>query len=136
MALPVIIAVEEDPAVFENVSLQLTQRYERSYRIESLRHPDEAAEVIQRLAHDGADLALMLADLPALSADEGGLFDQARHLHPQAKRVLLAEPNVWLDPPRADVIRAAMGLGQIDYFVLEPGQPPDEVFLRGGKSLS
>ena len=103
MALPVIIAVEEDSAVFENVSLQLAERYQRSYRIESLRHAGEAAEVLQRLAHEGADVALLLADLPALRADEGGLFDQARHLHPQAKRVLLASPNVWLDPPRADV---------------------------------
>jgi len=128
MALPVIIAVEEDSAVFENVSLQLAERYQRSYRIESLRHAGEAAEVLQRLAQDGADLALLLADLPALRADEGGLFDEARHLHPQAKRVLLASPNVWMDAPRADLIRAAMGLGRIDYFVLDPGQPPDEIF--------
>ena len=135
MALPVIIAVEEDSAVFENVSLQLAERYERSYRIETLRHATEAAEVLQRLADEGADLALLLADLPALGADEGGLFDQARHLHPQAKRVLLASPNVWLDPPRADVIRAAMGLGQIDYFVLEPGQPPDEIFHEAVSSF-
>ncbi len=128
MGLPTIITVDDDRAVLGAVEAQVAERYGRHYRIEFRADPSDAAALLDRLAADGEDLALLLVGHAMHGPSGAALFDRARRLHPQAKRALLVSPNVWVDPPRADRIRAAMALGQIDHFVLEPGPPPDEVF--------
>ena len=135
MALPVIIAAHDDADVLERVEGQLAERYSRHYRIEVVRNPAEAAQLLAQLAGEDADVALVLAGPVALEVGDGELFDQCRGLHPQAKRALLVSPNVWTDPPKAATIRRAMGLGRIDHFILEPGPPPDEVFHEGISSF-
>jgi thioredoxin reductase (NADPH) len=132
MAPPVIIATGgEDPDAFTRLREQLAERYAGHYRIEPVRSPDEAGDVLDRLAAAGADVALALAGPAALDGADGGLFDHARRAHPQAKRALLISPNVWTDPDEAAAIRGAMALGRIEHFLLEPGPPPDEVFHEG-----
>jgi thioredoxin reductase (NADPH) len=136
MALPVIIATGgDDPGAFERLQSQLGERYAHHYRIEAIRTPDDARELLDRLTAATADVALVLAGPAALEGADGGLFDQARLRYPQAKRTLLISPRVWTDPPRAATIRGAMGLGRIDHFLLEPGRPPDEVFHEGISSF-
>jgi thioredoxin reductase (NADPH) len=136
MALPVIIATGgEDPDAFARLRSQLAERYASHYRIESVRTPDDAGELLDRLAAGGTDVALVLAGPAALDGADGGLFDHARREHPQAKRALLISPNVWTDPIEAATIRGAMALGRIDHFLLEPGSPPDEVFHEGISSF-
>jgi thioredoxin reductase (NADPH) len=135
MALPAIIAAHDDADVLESVESQLAERYSRHYRIEVVRNPAEAAQILAQLADEDADVALVLAGPVALEVGDGELFDQCRGLHPQAKRALLVSPNVWTDPPKAATIRRAMGLGRIDNFILEPGPPPDEVFHEGISSF-
>ncbi len=137
MANPVIIAAGgEEPEALGRVESQLAERYARHYAIECVRDPGEATLSLRRLAGEGADVALVLAGQAALDGDDGGVFDEARRLHPQAKRALLISPNVWVDDPaEAATIRAAMSLGRIDHFLLEPGAPPDEVFHEGISSF-
>ena len=127
MALPLIIAVDDDPAKLALVGAQLTERYARRYQIECVGGVGDAAELLDRVAADGADVALVLGGQAALGSGDG-LFDQARRLHPQAKRVLFVSANAWTDPILADTIRVAMALGRIDHFMLAPAPPPDEVF--------
>ncbi len=132
MAPPVIIAIGgEDPDAFTRLRNQRAERYANHYRIEPVRSPDEGGDLLDRLAADGADVALVLAGPGALDGADGGLFDHARRDHPHATRALLISPNVWTDPDEAATIRAGMGLGRIDHFLLEPGPPPDEVFHEG-----
>jgi len=136
MARPAIIATGgEDPAAFERLQEQLAERYARHYEVVPMRTPDDAGDMLDRLAADGTDIALVLAGPAALDGAGGGLFDHARRAHPQAKRALLISPNVWTDPRQAATIRAAMALGRIDHFLLEPGPPPDEVFHEGISSF-
>jgi len=136
MARPAIIATGgEDPAAFERLQEQLAERYARHYEVVPMRTPDDAGDLLDRLAADGTDIALVVAGPAALDGAGGGLFDHARRAHPQAKRALLISPNVWTDPLQAATIRAAMALGRIDHFLLEPGPPPDEVFHEGISSF-
>ena len=136
MALPVIIATGgEDPGAFARLQTQLADRYATHYRIETVRTPDDAGDLLDRLAADASDVALVLAGPAALDGADGGLFDHARREHPQAKRALLISPNVWTEPIEAATIRGAMALGRIDHFLLEPGPPPDEVFHEGISSF-
>ncbi|HEX5558161.1 MAG TPA: FAD-dependent oxidoreductase [Gaiellales bacterium] len=132
MALPVIIATGgDDVGAFARLQSHLGERYASHYRIEPVRSPADAGDLLDRLAADGLDVALVLAGPAALDGADGGLFDHARRHHPQAKRALLISRMVWTDPVEAATIRGAMALGRIDHFLLEPGPPPDEVFHEG-----
>jgi thioredoxin reductase (NADPH) len=128
MALPVLLVVDEDPDVLKEVETRLVQRYGRDYRVESLPDPDEALRTLTELRDAGADVALVLAGQSLSGAGGGELFDLVRQLHPHAKRALLVAENAWTDDPTAEAIRAAIALGRIDYYVLRPAAPPDEVF--------
>jgi thioredoxin reductase (NADPH) len=128
VTLPAIVVAGSDPDGLEPVEAHLVERYARRYRIECHAAPDAALALLDALADDGVDVALLLVTPSAVRATDGALLDRARLTHPQAKRCLLVPPNVWLDPQTAAAIRAAMTLGRIDHFVHEPGVPPDEVF--------
>ncbi|MGN6377483.1 MAG: FAD-dependent oxidoreductase [Gaiellales bacterium] len=128
MHLPVIVAVDEDDDGLRAVAQELAERYASRYRIESVEDAVRATGLLEQLAADGSDVALLLVGQSEMETTHGWLFDQARRLHPQAKRALVVSPNVWVHSQQADEIRAAMGMGRIDHFVREPGAPPDEVF--------
>ena len=66
MALPAIIAAHDDADVIERVESQLFERYSRHYRIEVVRNPGEAVQLLARLAGEDADVALVLAGPVAL----------------------------------------------------------------------
>ena len=128
MPLPVIVAVDEDPDVLDRVEAQLVERYAGSYRIECVTGADAGVRLLDRLAEENAAIALILAGRPAPGTGRDAVVDEARLLHPLAKRALLVPPHAWGDADRADAIRRAMALGRADHFVPEPGSPPDEVF--------
>jgi thioredoxin reductase (NADPH) len=128
MPLPVIIAVDTRLQVLQAVERELAERYARRYGIETAGDAAGAVELLNRLADAGTDVALIIVGYPVLEATGGDVFDQARRLHPQAKRALLVSRHAWIDAEGADVIRGAMAIGRIDHFVLDPGPPPDEVF--------
>jgi thioredoxin reductase (NADPH) len=128
MALPVLVAVDEDPDVLESVTTQLGQRYGRDYRVERFRDPDDALRGLTELRDSGADLALVLAGLSSSRAAGDELLDHVRQLHPHAKRALLVAPQAWADGSTARALRASMVLGRIDHYVLRPAASPDEVF--------
>ena len=128
MALPVVLAVVGEPEGRDAVETQLDERYARHYRVECLASPVDAVDSLKGLADDGIEVALVLAGQSSVEATDGALLDEARRLHPHAKRVLLLAPNEWGEPETTDAVRVAMALGQIDYFVLMPTAPPDESF--------
>jgi thioredoxin reductase (NADPH) len=128
VALPVLVAVDEDPCVLEEVETQLVQRYGRDYRVECLRDPAEALRTLTELRDAGADVVLVLAGQSFSGTRSGELLEHIRQLHPHAKRVLLVAANAWTDAPTAEAVRASMALGRIDYYVLRPAASPDEVF--------
>src|SRR5215470_6263723 len=134
MPLAAVVAVSRDPDVLDAVQAQLVERYAHDYRIESLEDPDDALALLEALADDGVEMALLLATQSTVEA-AGELLDAAHRLHPQAKRAMLVSTRAWTDPGRAEAIRASMSLGRVDHFLLEPGPPPDEVFHEAVQSF-
>ena len=63
------------------------------------------------------------------------LLDQARRLHPHAKRGLLIDWGDWGDRPTGEAIFAAIAHGRIDHYVLRPSAPPDELFHQAISNL-
>jgi thioredoxin reductase (NADPH) len=135
MTSAAVVAVSQDPAVLDAVRAQLVERYAHDYRIECLRDPDDALALLETLAGDGFEVALLLAAQSAAEATDDALFDETHRLHPQAKRAMLVSTNAWTNARTAAAIHASMTLGHVDHFVLEPGAPPDEVFHAAVQSF-
>ena len=95
MPAPVLIAVEEDAGALRDVERELRGRYSRDYEVICTVSSREAHARLEDLAAAGEDVALVLVS-PALSEAAGSdLLEEARHLHPHAKRGLLIPWGVW-----------------------------------------
>jgi len=131
--LPVLLAVDDDPAALQRIAGELRRRYAADYRIYS-ELSSEAAEARLREMRDAGDqVALVLADqwLLGASGDTGArLLTRVRELHPRAKRVLLIDWGAWRFEQTTEAIKEAMALGQIDYYLMKPWRSPDEYFHR------
>ena len=135
MALPVLIAVEDDAEVLERVEMQLVQRYGRDYDVRLAANPADARRILTQLRETGDDVALVLAGhtLPGMTGGE--LLDEVRRLHPQAKRALLVPEAAWGNETCAEEIRASMALGRADHYLLTPAASRRRGVPRGRVGL-
>jgi thioredoxin reductase (NADPH) len=128
MADPVLLAVDADPDALGDVARELRERYASSYHVVCTRSADEAVGALTRLADSGEDVALVLAAQWLQATTGSELLELVRQLHPQAKRALIVPWRAWGDQPTAEAILDSMALGRIDYYVLRPAAPGDELF--------
>jgi thioredoxin reductase (NADPH) len=128
MTGPVLLAVEEDDDALRQVQAELEDRYGRHYRVCCTSSALEARAWLEELAATRQPVALILAGqwLTGLTGSE--LLDEARHLHPHAKRVLLIEWGTFGNPETGEAIFHSIAHGRIDHYVLRPAAPPDEQF--------
>jgi thioredoxin reductase (NADPH) len=128
MALPVLLAVDDDPEKRGAVEEELRERYSRDYMV--LTEPSCAAALrtLEKLKAEDVPVALVLAGqwLSGMTGSE--LLGRVHQLHPHAKRGLLIEWGGWGDRATGEAIHDAMAHGRIDYYVLRPSTRPDEVF--------
>jgi thioredoxin reductase (NADPH) len=127
---PVLFAVDDDALALERIERELTRRYASDYRVVCERSPAVALAKLADLEARGRDVALVLADqwMPDTTGSE--LLARVRDLHPHAKRGLLLAWGAWGDPKTRAAVLKAMGIGDIDYYVLKPWWTPDEQFHR------
>lgn len=126
--LPALVAVDEDQQVLDVVEAQLAGRYATDYRIDCLRDADAALQTLAVLKDDSVEVALVLVGQSLEASARETLLDQARELHPHAKRVLVVAPSAWTEAAAARTIRSEIALGYIDHFVQTPAAALDEVF--------
>jgi thioredoxin reductase (NADPH) len=128
MSRPVILAVDEDDQSLRDIERELSDRYERSYRIVCLGSVPAAVTKLARLAGAGEEVALVLAGETLGGAPGSEFLAQVRKRHPQAQRGLLIDYATWGHGPTGEAIFAAMALRQIDYYLIRPTRAPDEMF--------
>jgi thioredoxin reductase (NADPH) len=128
MSLPVLLVTDDDRDALRDVADQLSRRYDADYEVQTAADHDSAVRRLRELAEHGADLVLVLVAESLAGASEGGVLEQARELHPRAKRALMVGSYAFADPPTAQAILDAIGLGRIDYYVPRPAGAPDEMF--------
>jgi thioredoxin reductase (NADPH) len=131
----VLVAVEEDTQALQDVERELRDRYARHYRVMCLKTSPEALAALEELAAAGEPVALVLAGqwLSGMTGTE--LLDQARHLHPHAKRGLMIPWGGWGDGATGEAIFDAIAHGRIDHYLLRPAASPDELFHQAISSL-
>ena len=128
MGAPVLLAVEEDLDTLREIEQELLDRYARHYRIRCLQSPTQAQAWLAELAAAGESVALILAAQQLSGTTRSELLDQARHLHPHAKRALLIEWGAFGVPEIGGDIFDSIAHGRIDHYVLRPAPAPDELF--------
>jgi thioredoxin reductase (NADPH) len=124
---PVLLAVDDDPNTLGRIEHELRQRYGSYYRVACEGSPEAGMRTLQDLRAADKEVAVVLADqwMPGMTGVE--FLTHTRPLCPGAKRALLFERG---NRTTREPILQAMALGQIDYYVPKPEQPPDEEFHR------
>ena len=120
MNKPVILTVDDDPAVLQAIARDLRRKYGNEFRIIRADSGAAAVEVVQQLKLRGDTVALFLVDqrMPEMSGVE--FLEQGSEIFPRAKRALLtayADTNAAID---------AINEAHLDYYLLKPWDPPEE----------
>ncbi len=119
-AKPVILTVDDDPEVLSAIERDLRQRYRDGYRIVAASSGPQALEAARELQRRGTAVALFLADqrMPGMTGTQ--FLQDARKLHPAAKRALL---TAYAD---SDAAIAAINEVGLDHYLMKPWDPPDQ----------
>jgi thioredoxin reductase (NADPH) len=120
---PVILAVDDEPAVLAAVARDLRRGFGERYRIMRVSSGAEALELLGQIRKRGEQVALLIADqrMPGMAGTD--YLVQARRVVPEAKRVLL---TAYADTEAAI---AAINDVALDYYLLKPWDPPEELLL-------
>ncbi len=128
---PVLLAVDSDEGSLRAVERELVDRYERSYRIVCVGSAAAAEAELAQAAAAGEDVALVLAGESLDGAPGSEFLARVRKHHPHAQRGLLIDYDSWGTGPTGEAIFGAMALRRIDYYLIRPVRPPDELFHEG-----
>lgn len=120
MVRPIILAVDDDPAVAQAVARDLRERYAAEYQVVRSESGTEALAVLDDLAAADQPVALIVSDhrMPEMTGIE--LLRLARTRVPDAKLVLL---TAYADTAAA--ITAINDVG-LDHYLMKPWAPPEE----------
>src|SRR5690349_5431348 len=117
---PVILTVDDDPAVSRAVARDLRRHYGERYRIVRAESGPDALDTIKELKLRGDTVAVLVADyrMPQMSGIE--FLEKAMDVFPLARRVLLtayADTTAAID---------AINVVDLDHYLLKPWDPPEE----------
>lgn len=117
---PVILTVDDDPAVSRAVARDLRRKYGEEHRIVRAESGPEALETLKQLKLRGETVATLVADyrMPQMTGIE--FLEQAMDLYPAARRILLtayADTHAAID---------AINVVDLDHYLLKPWDPPEE----------
>ena len=117
---PVILTVDDDPAVSRAVARDLRRKYGEEHRIVRAESGPEALETLKQFKLRGETVATLVADyrMPQMTGIE--FLEQAMDLYPAARRVLLtayADSHAAID---------AINVVDLDHYLLKPWDPPEE----------
>src|SRR6202171_1483013 len=117
---PVILTVDDDPAVSRAVARDLRRHYGEHYRIIRAESGQDALETLNELKLRGETVAVFVADyrMPQMSGIE--FLEEAMDLYPLARRVLL---TAYAD---TDAAIEAINVVDLDHYLLKPWDPPEE----------
>lgn len=117
---PVILTVDDDPAVSRAVARDLRRHYGERYRIVRAESGPDALQTLNELKLRGETVAVFVADyrMPQMSGIQ--FLEEAMDVYPMARRVLLtayADTHAAID---------AINVVDLDHYLLKPWDPPEE----------
>jgi thioredoxin reductase (NADPH) len=125
---PLLVAVDDDPALLRELERVLRDRYEPDYRVRCVTSSAVALQALDEHAAAGDEVALVLA-ADVLDGRPGTtVLAEVHRTFPHAQRVLLVEWGRLGDAANGNAIFDAISHGLTDHYVIRPSQPPDEQF--------
>ena len=117
---PVLLAVDDEPAVLAAVARDLRREYGRDYRIVKAGSGEEGLDIVRDLKLRSEPVALFLVDqrMPQMNGVE--FLRQATEHYPDARRVLL---TAYADNEAAI---SAINEVRLHYYLMKPWDPPEE----------
>ncbi|MDX2138009.1 MAG: FAD-dependent oxidoreductase [Chloroflexota bacterium] len=117
---PVILSVDDDPAVLNSINRDLRRRYGEQYRIMRADSGAAALDALQQLKQRNHPVALFLVDqrMPQMNGVE--FLAEAIRLYPDARRTLL---TAYAD---TDAAIQAINSAAVHHYLLKPWDPPEE----------
>jgi thioredoxin reductase (NADPH) len=117
---PVMLTVDDDPAVSRAVARDLRRKYGEDHRIVRAESGPEALETLKQLKLRGDAVATLIADyrMPQMTGID--FLEKAMDLYPSARRILLtayADTHAAID---------AINVVDLDHYLLKPWDPPEE----------
>ncbi|MFW3171351.1 FAD-dependent oxidoreductase [Geodermatophilus sp. CPCC 206100] len=132
---PLLVAVDDDPALLADVERELRNRYASDYRVCCLSSPDEARRMLDELARAGEEVALVLAAEDLGGAPGTEFLAGVPSLFPHAQRARLLPWARVGEPTTGDAVFEAIARGRMDQWVMRPAPPPDEQFHQALSSF-
>ena len=120
MSMPILLTVDDDPAVSRAVARDLRRRYGQDYRVVRASSGPDALEALRELKLRGDAVAAILADYRMPQMDGIAFLEQAMDLFPRARRALL---TAYAD---TDAAIQAINVVDVDHYLLKPWDPPEE----------
>jgi thioredoxin reductase (NADPH) len=117
---PVLLTVDDDPAVSRSVARDLRSRYGQAFRVVRAESGESALEALREIARRGGTVCAILADYRMPGMDGVEFLEQAMDVVPRARRALL---TAYADTDAA--IRAINDV-DVDHYLLKPWSPPEE----------
>ncbi|MTD59597.1 FAD-dependent oxidoreductase [Amycolatopsis pithecellobii] len=120
MSQPILLTVDDDPAVSRSVARDLRRRYGQDYRVVRADSGADALDALREIKLRGDAVAAILADYRMPHMDGIAFLEQAMDLFPQARRALL---TAYAD---TDAAIQAINVVDVDHYLLKPWDPPEE----------
>jgi thioredoxin reductase (NADPH) len=126
---PVLFIADGDEAARATTESALVRRFGFDYRVLTADSCDAGLDVLEQLAQQGEEVALVAADLRLPGMDGLDFLQRAQALHRDASRVLLLEMDEYrtrIPFTQLARLQRASALGRMDFFVVKGWVTPEE----------
>jgi thioredoxin reductase (NADPH) len=116
---PILMTVDDDPAVSRAIARDLRRQYGSSMRIARAERPRDGLDLLRQLKLRGEQVAVILADHRMPEMDGVTFLERAMDIFPLARRALLTAYA------ETDAAIRAINTVDIDHYLLKPWEPPE-----------
>ena len=126
---PVLLIVDADQQARATLETALRRRFGADYRVLVAESAEAGLATPERLAREGAEVALIAADLKLPGMVGVDFLEGAHALHPDASRALLVpmdQHGARIPFGELPALQRATALGRIDFWILKGWVTPEE----------
>jgi len=123
MALPIILAVDDELDALRDLERDLGKRYDADYQVLASESPERGLELLTAAQRDRTEVAVVIACQRMQAMSGIDFLVRAHELHPLARRVLLIRVS---DTESIGAMEQAFALNRLDTYLTKPWEPAEE----------